>query len=89
MVWGHIEYVVRQNDLMPLSALFYDEDGKLSRTMAFGDFRRMGGRVVPAFMEMHPENKPGERTTMRYEELEFDVDIDESFFSLQMLKRRR
>jgi hypothetical protein len=38
---------------------------------------------------MLPEDKPGERTTVRYESLEFDIDLDRSFFSLQTLKRRR
>jgi len=89
VVWGHIEYVVRQHDLMPLSARFFDEDGGLSRTMEFTDFQDMGGRLVPALMTMHPADKPGETTSMRYSDLEFDVDIDENFFSLQTLRRRR
>jgi hypothetical protein len=38
---------------------------------------------------MYPEDKPGERTSIRYKELEFGIDIDRSFFSLQTLKRRR
>jgi len=89
VVWGYIEYVVRQNDLMPLSARFFDEDGGLSRTMEFTDFTDMGGRLVPALMTMFPADKPGETTSMRYSDLEFDVDIDEGFFSLQTLRRRR
>ncbi len=89
VVWGHIEYVIRQQDSMPLSARYYNEDGELSRTMEFTDFKDMGGRVVPAVMNMYPADKPGERTSMIYRELEFDVDIDQSFFSLQSLKRRR
>ena len=40
-------------------------------------------------MEMAPADKPGERTAVVYETLEFNIDIDRSFFSLQMLKRRR
>lgn len=89
VVWGHIEYVVRKRDLMPLSARYYDEDGDLSRTMTFGEFRSMGGRLVPAAMDMVPADKPGERTSLLYRELQFDVDVDESFFSLQNLKQRR
>ena len=49
----------------------------------------MGGRLVPAVMNMLPADKPGERTTMLYDHLEFDIDLDKSFFSLQTLKRRR
>ena len=89
VVWGHIEYRVRQGDYMPLWARYYDEDGELARTMLFSDFRDLGGRVVPAVMDMQPADKPDERTSIVYEELEFDIDIDESFFSLNMLKRRR
>jgi hypothetical protein len=37
-------------------------------------------------MDMLPEDKPGERTTVFYEELEFDIDIDEGFFSLRALR---
>ena len=89
VVWGHVEYQVRQDDDMPLWVRYYDEDGDLSRTMTFSEFKNLGGRIVPAVMEMHPADKPSERTTMRYDELEFDIDIDQSFFSLQTLKSRR
>jgi outer membrane lipoprotein-sorting protein len=40
-------------------------------------------------MDMQPHDKPGERTTMRYNQLQFNVDIDKSFFSLRSLRRRR
>ncbi len=89
VVWGRIEYQVRQRDFMPLWARYYDEDGELVRTLSFSDFRRMGGRLIPAVMDMQPQDKPGERTTVRYTELQFDVDIDKSFFSLRTLRRRR
>jgi len=89
VVWGHIEFRVRKADLMPLWARYYDEDGGLVRTLAYSEFRKMGGRLVPAVMDMHPEDKPNERTTVRYSELDFDIDIQEPFFSLQSLKRRQ
>jgi hypothetical protein len=89
VVWGRIEYQVRKNDLMPTWARYYDEDGELVRTMTFGDFREMGGRLVPAAMDMLPEDKPGERTSVRYIEVEFDLDIDESYFSLRALRSGR
>jgi hypothetical protein len=89
VVWGSIEYQVRKSDYMPMWARYYDEDHVLARTMEFSEFRTMGGRRVPALMHMRPADKPGERTTMLYHDLEFDIDIDESFFSLQTLKRRR
>jgi outer membrane lipoprotein-sorting protein len=86
VVWGRIEYQVRQDDWMPTWARYYDEDDHLVRTMTFTDFRVLGGRLVPAVMDVRPEDKPGERTTVRYESLEFDIGIDESFFSLRALR---
>jgi len=89
VVWGRIDYQVRKRDKMPLWARYYDEDGNLSRSLEFGDFRRMGGRLVPASMKMVPADSPDESTAFVYEDLQFGVDLDESFFSLQALKRRR
>jgi hypothetical protein len=89
VVWGRIEYQVRKRDLMPVWARYYDEDGKPARGLTFGEFKTMGGRLVPTVMDMRPEDKPGERTTVRYQKLEFGVPIDESFFSLQNLKTRK
>ena len=89
VVWGHLEFLVRQDDYLPLWAKYYDEDGELARTMEYSEFSEFSGRLVPAVMNMLPADKPGERTTIRYEELEFDVDVDESFFSLRTLQSGR
>ncbi|UCF40161.1 MAG: outer membrane lipoprotein-sorting protein [Gemmatimonadota bacterium] len=86
VVWGRIEERVRQDDLMPLWARYYDDRGELARTMVFDDFRVMGGRLVPARMDVVPADKPGERTTILYRELAFDIELDEAFFSLRRLQ---
>ena len=89
VVWGHLEFLVRQEDSVPLRAKYYNEDGALARTMEYSEFSEFSGRLVPAVMNMQPADKPDERTTIRYEELEFDIDIDPSFFSLRTLQSRR
>jgi len=89
VVWGRIEEQVRRRDLMPTWARYYDEDGTLVRTLTFSDYRRMGGRVVPATMKVVPADKPDESTTLRYLDLEFDVKLDPGFFSLRSLRARR
>ena len=89
VVWGHVEFQVRQSDTMPLWARYYDEDGGLARTMRYTEFKNLGGRTVPSVIEIYPEDKPGEHTTVRYQELDFDIEIDRSFFSLQNIKRLR
>jgi hypothetical protein len=89
VVWGRIAYQVRKNDTMPVYARYYDEDGVLVRTMTFFDYRQLGGRLVPAAMRVVPEDKPGEFTEVRYSELEFDVALDEEYFSLRRLRDSR
>jgi len=89
VVWGSIEFRVRKDDYMPVWARYYDEDRELARTLEYSDFQVMDGRKVPAVMNMVPAGEPGERTTVIYEDLEFNIDLEESFFSRQSLKRRR
>jgi hypothetical protein len=89
VVWGRIAYQVRKSDTMPVYARYYDEDGELIRTMTFFDYRHLGGRLVPAAMRVVPEDKPAEFTEVRYSELEFDVGLDEEFFSLRRLRDTR
>jgi outer membrane lipoprotein-sorting protein len=86
VIWGRIRLEVRKDDLMPVWVRYYDEREDLVRTLTFGEYGQMGGRLVPALMEVVPEDKPGERTTVRYSDLEFDVGLDESFFSLRSLR---
>lgn len=89
VVWGRIEYRVAQAGVLPRWARFFDEDGELARTLVFSGYREFAGRRLPAIVEMTPADRPQERTLLRYEELEFDVDLDPSFFSLRNLQRGR
>ncbi len=86
VVWSWLELEVRKEDRMPLEMRYFDERGELARTMEFSDFRTMGGRLVPSILSMRPEDQPGESTTLRYRDLEFDIGLDRGFFSLQRLR---
>jgi len=87
VVWGRIEEQIRKADDMPVWARYYDERGALARTLTFSGCQRMGGRLVPARMDVVPADKPGESTVLQYTELQFDVGLEPSFFSLQRLQR--
>ena len=89
VVWDRIDYQVRKADLMPTWAYYFDEDGARVRTVTFGDYRVTGGRLVPMLTEVIPDDEPGERTVVRYQELEFDIEIGESAFSLHALRTGR
>ena len=89
VIWGRIDEQVRKADLMPTWIRYYDEDGDLVRTLTFSDYRTMGGRLVPASMLVIPADKPEEHTVLTYHELDFDISLDENFFSLRNLRARR
>jgi hypothetical protein len=88
VVWGRIVMIVLADSLLPLASYYYDEDMVLTRTMTFSDIKEMGGRLLPAVLQVVPADKPEEYTELTYREMTFGVELDASFFSLQQLRRR-
>ncbi len=86
IVWGHVLIAVRESDYLPLWEKFYDEKGKLMREMVFRDIKVFSGRAIPSVMELISITKPGNRTTVRYLEAEFDLAVAEETFSLRNLR---
>lgn len=87
VVWGKVVFKVRKSDSMPVYFKYYNERGKLERTLKFRDVREMGGRKIPTRMIMQPADSPSERTILRYEKVKFNVSIPDRMFTLQGLKR--
>ncbi|MDW7772447.1 MAG: outer membrane lipoprotein-sorting protein [Desulfobulbaceae bacterium] len=87
VVWGKIAITVRADDYLPVVSRYYDEDLTLARTLEFTDIREMGGRLLPAVLHMTPADKPGEYTELIYLQIEFDVDVSDSLFSIMQLRR--
>ena len=87
VVWGKVEVVVYADDYLPLRLIYYDEDLLLSRTLEFTNIEMMDGKMIPTMMNMIPIDEPGESTTMKWEEIQFDVTIDDEFFSLRKLQQ--
>ena len=87
VVWGKVEVVVYADDYLPLRMTYYDEDLLLSRTLEFTNIEMMDGKIIPTMMSMIPTNEPGESTTVKWEEIQFDVAIDDEFFSLRKLQQ--
>ncbi len=86
VVWGKIEISVRQSDLQPVSQVFYDEEGKKVRTLEFSEYKTVSGRVIPTRMVIKPLDGSGEYTMITWKEIDFDVKLEKSFFSIQKLR---
>ncbi|MDH4224050.1 MAG: outer membrane lipoprotein-sorting protein [Deltaproteobacteria bacterium] len=89
VVWGKLVMEIEQITLLPLKSLYYDEDQMLVRTMVYLDVRSMGGRNIPVKMVLTPEGNPEESTTVVYEDMRFDLPLEDRQFSLQALRTKR
>jgi outer membrane lipoprotein-sorting protein len=87
VVWGKVVVRVRHPDHLPLAVAFHAEDGTLARTITYGDIRRLGGRELPTTLTVVPADAPAESTVVTYDEIEFDVPLDDDLFSLRSLQR--
>lgn len=86
IVWGNIIIAARKKDHLPVWQKYYNEKGKLIRTLHYGDIKTFGKRTLPAAMEMIPHTKEGHKTAIRYLQLDFDCKIDDQIFSLRNLR---
>jgi outer membrane lipoprotein-sorting protein len=89
VVWGRIISWIDQEEYMQLKTEFYDEDDYLVNTMLGKEVKEMDGKVLPSRLEIIPEEEPGHRTILEYLTLDFGIDVNESFFSVQNMKRVR
>ncbi len=89
VVWGRIETYITKGDYLQMLVKYYDEDEYLINTMVMSDIREIGGRILPTRMEMIPADNPKQKTVIIYKNLEFEIDIDSDFFSIQNMKRVR
>ncbi len=89
VVWGNIVTACRKADYLPVWQKFYDEKGKLIRVWTYTDIRKFGKRLIPATMEIVPQNKKGHKTVMRYLKAEFDLPLADDVFSLRNLRANK
>jgi len=89
VVWGKIMTWISKDGYLQLQADYYDEDDFLIKSMIGSDIKSLGGRTIPTHWEMIPVDKPGQKTVMDYLALEFNIKIEESYFSQQNMKRIR
>lgn len=88
IVWGHIIIAVRKKDYIPVWQKYYDEKSELMREMILRDIKKLGGREIPAVMELIPKKKEGHKTILRYLSIQFDVKLDDDIFTLRNLRKR-
>lgn len=87
-LWNRVEIDFAEADRLPVRVAFFDRKDRLARTMRLGEVREVGGRRIPTRVTVVPEREAGHQTVLRYLSVTFDVEIEETMFSLAALERR-
>lgn len=89
IVWGKVLIWVDREEFIQLRVENYDQGDELANHIEFSDLRIFDNRLIASKMILIPADKPDQRTIMNYDDLQFDIDIDESFFTQQNMRRVR
>ena len=89
VVFGKILVWITKDSSLQLRGENYDEYGALVSTVIGSNIKKMDDREIPTVLEMIPSEKPGNKTILRYLNIEFNRPIEEAFFSVQRMKDLR
>ena len=88
VVWGREVLFIREDNVM-VEHQFYDQDDKMVKFMRTLEFAEMGGRSVAARQRMEKSESPDEWTEIILDDVEFDVELSSSVFTLSNLRNPR
>ncbi|MDP8222968.1 MAG: outer membrane lipoprotein-sorting protein [Candidatus Lernaella stagnicola] len=88
VVWSKIVTWVQKDNMVMRKTEYYDEDGRVARTMETSKIvKTKDGKLVASYWKMINHKKPGNYTEMIYDEVEFDVAIPAGTFTKRNLTR--
>lgn len=89
VVWGKIIMWISKQHEIVMKIEYYDEDEYLVKTEIGKDIKNMSGRYIPGTFELIPADEEGNKTVVIFEEIEFNIPIEDSFFTQQNMKKVR
>jgi hypothetical protein len=87
VVWGKVIMWVSVTDFVEIKTEFYDEDNELVNTFDGYDIQTYRSRKLASRMEVIPASKPNQKTVMLIEKFDFDIAIEDNFFSQQNMQK--
>jgi outer membrane lipoprotein-sorting protein len=88
VVWGSELLTIREDHVV-LEHAFYDQDGELVKTLTSLDIGEMGGRMIAKRQRMAKTDAPDEWTEIAVLEVEYDLELKDSLFTLSNLRNPR
>ncbi len=89
VIWAKVYKWITKDEFIQIKSEYYDEDNDLVKSDFSYDFKMMDGRLIPTRIEIIPADEKGKKTVISIKESTFDIDLPESFFSQQQMKRIR
>ena len=89
VVWGKIIKWISKDEYLMMKSEYYDEDEYLVKTEYGSDVKTMDGRKIPSRIEIVPADKENQKTVVVIDIIKFNVPMQDSFFSVQNIKRLR
>ncbi|NBX67450.1 MAG: outer membrane lipoprotein-sorting protein [Proteobacteria bacterium] len=86
VVWSKIKYWARVSDSLPVKEEYFDEKGKLVRTLQLSGFKKMDDRIIPTQLRIRNVDSPKDETTVTYEKILFDRKIPAKWFEKETLR---
>lgn len=89
VVWGKILSWVAVDKYYTLRNEYYDENDELVNTEILSNIKDVGDRSIPTKFKVIPSDEDDQYTIMEFKNIEFNITIDDSFFSIQNMKSVR
>ena len=89
VIWGKVFKWITKDEFIQMKSEYFDEEEELVKSDFAYDFKIMDGRLIPTRIEIVPADEEGKKTVLYITDIEFDIDLPESFFSQQNMKRIR
>jgi outer membrane lipoprotein-sorting protein len=88
IVWGSEVLRIREDHVV-LEHAFYDQDGELVKSLKTMEIAEMGGRVIAKRQRMAKADNPAEWTEIQVNDVEYEVELKDSLFTLSNLRNPR
>jgi len=87
IVWDKVVSWISKKDYLLLQTQLYDEDGDLVASIVGKEIKDVGALKLPTKIEFISHKKEGVKTILEYIDIEFDIELEDDFFSIKNLKR--
>jgi outer membrane lipoprotein-sorting protein len=87
VVWGKLIKWISKDAYDQLKTEYYDEDDDLIKSEYSKDIKNFDGKLIPSIIEIHPTDKPGNKTIVEIKIIKYNIKVKDNFFSQQNMKR--